>query len=135
MQHAKKFVLIPEDQLIKNTPSHQQVTEFDHQMSKILNSKLPDYEKIHLYYELLKRKMNLQDYNLPGITSENHAFEDEHTVQKDESVKLKEEIKPKVDENYMSIILESVPKIYKNQASLLLNILKDKPNTLNWNEH
>ncbi|GFT69242.1 uncharacterized protein TNCV_2253951 [Trichonephila clavipes] len=31
-----------------------------------------------------------RDYNLPGITSENHAFEDEHTVQKDESVKLKE---------------------------------------------
>ncbi|GFT83635.1 uncharacterized protein TNCV_2825761 [Trichonephila clavipes] len=109
--------------------------EFDHQMSKILNSKLPDYEKVHLYYELLKRKMNLQDYNLPGITSENHAFEDEHTVQKDESVKVKEEIKPKVDENYMSIILESVPKTYKNQASLLLNFLKDKPNTLNWNEH
>ncbi|GFY07345.1 uncharacterized protein TNCV_5085301 [Trichonephila clavipes] len=103
----------------------------DHQMSKILNSKLPDYEKVHLYYELLKRKMNLQDYNLPGITSENHAFEDEHTIQKDESVKLKEEIKPKVDENYMSIILESVPKTYKNQASLLLNILKDKPYTLN----
>ncbi|GFV79935.1 uncharacterized protein TNCV_1217031 [Trichonephila clavipes] len=124
-----------EDKLIKNTPSHQQVTEFDHQMSKILNSKLPDYENVHLYYELLKRKMNLQDYNLPGITSENHAFEDEHTVQKDESVKLKEEIKPKVDENYMSIILESVPKTYKNQAPLLLNILKDKPNTLNWNEH
>ncbi|GFW87799.1 hypothetical protein TNCV_1359031 [Trichonephila clavipes] len=100
-----------QDQLIKNTPSHQQVTEFDHQLSKILNSKLPDYEKVHLYYELLKRKMNLRDYNLPGITSEkHHAFEDEHTVQKDASVKLKEEIKPKVDENYMSIILESVPK-------------------------
>ncbi|GFW46562.1 hypothetical protein TNCV_1936321 [Trichonephila clavipes] len=75
--------------------------------------------------------MNLQDYNLPGITSENHAFEDEHTVQKDESVKLKEEIKPKVDENYMSIILESVPKTYKNQASLLLNtFLKIKPSTI-----
>ncbi|GFQ70827.1 uncharacterized protein TNCT_440381 [Trichonephila clavata] len=135
MQQAKKFVLIPEDQFIKNTPSQQQVTEFDHQMSKILNSKLPDYEKVHRYYELLKRKMNLQDYNLPGITSENHAFEDEHPVQKDEPVKLKEEIKPKVDANYMPIILESVPKFYKNQASTLLNILKDKPNILNWNEH
>ncbi|GFU22248.1 uncharacterized protein NPIL_593161 [Nephila pilipes] len=134
MQHAKKFVLIPEDQLIKNTPSQQQMTEFDHQMSKILNSKLPDYEKMQRYYELLRRKMNLQDYNLPGIASENHAFEDEHPVQKDEPVKLKGEIKPKVDENYMSIILESVPKTYKNQASTLLNILKDKPNILSWNE-
>ncbi|GFU00302.1 uncharacterized protein NPIL_231861 [Nephila pilipes] len=134
MQHAKKFVLIPEDQLIKNTPSQQQMTEFDHQMSKILNSKLPDYEKMQRYYELLRRKMNLQDYNLPGIAYENHAFEDEHPVQKDEPVKLKGEIKPKVDENYMSIILESVPKTYKNQASTLLNILKDKPNILSWNE-
>ncbi|GFR24879.1 hypothetical protein TNCT_496881 [Trichonephila clavata] len=61
----------------------------------------------------LKRKMNLQDYNLPGITSENHAFEDEHPVQKDEPVKLKEEINPKVEANYMPIILESVPKFYK----------------------
>ncbi|GFY59858.1 hypothetical protein TNIN_301981 [Trichonephila inaurata madagascariensis] len=86
-------------------------------MSKILNSKRPDYEKARLYYELLKRKMNLQDYNLPGITSENHAFEYEHPIQKDESVKLKEETKPKVDENYMPIILGSVPKTYKKQVS------------------
>ncbi|GFS54040.1 hypothetical protein TNCV_3762371 [Trichonephila clavipes] len=100
-------------------------------MSKILKSKLPDYEKkTHNYYELLKRKMNLQDYNLPGITSENHAFEDVHLVQKDESGKWKEEIKTKVGENYIRIILESVRKTYKNQA-LLLNILKDKPNILN----
>ncbi|GFV26496.1 hypothetical protein TNCV_3361521 [Trichonephila clavipes] len=80
MQHAKNFVLIPEDQLIKNTPRQQQMTSFDPQMSKILK------------------------------TSENPALEYEHLVQKDESGKWKEEIKTKVGENYMSIILESLSK-------------------------
>ncbi|GFV98529.1 hypothetical protein TNCV_4848591 [Trichonephila clavipes] len=73
-------------------------------MSKILKSKLPDYEKKHNYYKLLKRKMNLQNYNLPGVASENPALEYEHLVQKDESGKWKEEIKTKVGENYMRII-------------------------------
>ncbi|GFY03806.1 hypothetical protein TNCV_1195861 [Trichonephila clavipes] len=81
MQHAKNFVLIPEDQLIKNTPRQQQeVTQFDQKMSKILK------------------------------TSENPALEYEHPVQKDESGKWKEEIKTKVGENYIRIILESLSK-------------------------
>ncbi|GFT11032.1 hypothetical protein NPIL_134031 [Nephila pilipes] len=62
------------------------------------------------------------------------TVEDEHPVQKDEPVKLKGEIKPKGDNNYASIILESVPKTYKNQESTLLNILKDKPIISSWNE-
>ncbi|GFX53975.1 hypothetical protein TNCV_1155061 [Trichonephila clavipes] len=88
-------------------------------MSKILKSKLLDYEKKkHNYYELLKRKMNLQNYNLPGVASENPALEYEHLVQKDESGKWKEEIKTKVGQNYMRIILESLSKRHKNQASI-----------------
>ncbi|GFV55261.1 hypothetical protein TNCV_5010091 [Trichonephila clavipes] len=44
------------------------------------------------------------------VASENPALEYGHLVQKDESGKWKEEIKIKVGENYMRIILESLSK-------------------------
>ncbi|GFU52144.1 hypothetical protein TNCV_774861 [Trichonephila clavipes] len=75
--------------------------------------------------------MNLQNYNLRGVASENPALEYEHLVQKDESGKWKEEIKTKVGENYMRIILVFIKDIKIKHRSTLLNILKDKPNILN----
>ncbi|GFU61287.1 hypothetical protein TNCV_5033401 [Trichonephila clavipes] len=47
-------------------------------------------------------------------TSENPALEYEHLVQKDESGKWKEQIKTKVDENYMRIILVFIKDIKKS---------------------
>ncbi|GFS77534.1 retrovirus-related Pol polyprotein from transposon 297 [Trichonephila clavipes] len=62
---------------------------------------------------LMRWALALQPYNFRIVhrsASENPALEYEHLVQKDESDKWKEEIKTKVGENYMRIILESLSK-------------------------
>lgn len=46
MEFATKYALVPEEDLSRHVPTKKQMTEFDVAMSKILNSSLPDHEKI-----------------------------------------------------------------------------------------
>lgn len=120
MDFAKKFALVPEDSLSKHVPTQQHMSDFDKQMSKILNSTLNEYEKVQRYYGLLQRKMNLENFNTPMTAI---------AMEEDE-----ENNKPKpTSAMYNSIVLESVPASLKKQASTLLQMLERNPTYIQWN--
>lgn len=119
MEFTKKYALIPEDSLSKHVPTQKQMTEFDKQMEKILNSSLEDSEKIQRYYELLNRKMNTEKFNLPWLTTKEDT--------------KKEELKGETATDYDSIILNSVPTPMQRKAGNALSIVKKNPDILTWN--
>lgn len=129
MEHAKKFALVPADTLSKHVPSKKQMSDFDLSMSKILNSTLPDYEKVQQYFELLKRKIDLQEFNRPLMTK----------PQEEELIK-KEPDKPsppleRKTEDDSSFILSSVPANMKRHAQILLDFLKKHPRKFEWDKN
>ena len=63
MEFSKTYALVPESDLSRHVPTKKQLSEFDKEMQKILNSDLHDFEKVQLYCELLLRKVNLMDFN------------------------------------------------------------------------
>ena len=65
MAQVKKFTLIPEELVIKHTVSSKRLSELDKLMVKILNSDLPDQEKLIRYHEVLQTSLNLQEFNQP----------------------------------------------------------------------
>lgn len=149
MEFAKKFALVPEEALNKHTPSQKQLSELDKALLKILNSSLPDYEKVQRYYELLQRKMNLQENNLPWIQRSDEEVEQQPAKPEQDSVKQDsakqeptttttqetvnpEHIKQEIDYNQLPLTL--VPSRMKKQALKLLEFLKTSPHKLEWNE-
>lgn len=147
MEHAEKYALIPEELLSKHVPSAKQMSEFDLAMSKILNSSLADHEKVRQYYELLKRKMDLQEFNMPWNPPTKPEMkqidESSNMNQKPEGIKQEqpeEDIKQEQPEgikqeqaDYDTFIISSVPKNMKKQAEALLNLLKSNSKTFQWN--
>lgn len=76
MEHARKFVLLPEEQVSRHIPSKTQMSEFDKEMHKVLQSNLSDYEKVLQYYTLLQKKQNIENFNLPWIKQMPEAEEE-----------------------------------------------------------
>ena len=152
MEAAEKFALIPEEMLSKHIPTKKEISDFDHAMLNILNSSLPDHEKVHQYYELLKRKMNMQDFNPPRISklqekneletqTEDKKEQKSHSENDDPEFLIKQEQSKKQtpnacekQETYTSIVLNSVNPRFKKQAEYLLQLLKSHPNIIRWNE-
>lgn len=128
MEHAKKYALVPEENLSKHVPTKQQMSEFDTAMSKILNSTLPDHEKVIQYFELLKRKMDLQEFNTPWMSKP-----PEQAPPKKETSEPKKEPQSEPDE--FALILSSVPPSMKRQARSLLNFLKNHPRKFEWDKN
>lgn len=141
MAQSKKFLLIPEDKHVI-TKSH--LTELDKELLRILNSHLPDSEKLHKYYELLQKRLNLQQFNHPFKRSSESIMSD--VLQPSEGVpfqesseekhkKVKREPTEKMDTDYESIIISSIPEKVKKKAQVVLNILKRQPDLINWTDH
>ena len=135
--------------LSKHIPTEKEISDFDRAMLKILNSSLPDHEKVRQYYELLQRKMNLQDFN-PSWINKSQEKESEAQSQEKESKTLPESHKQDIvtkqeltdqipsayekQEIYIPVILNSVHPRFKKQAEYLLQLLKSHPNIIRWNE-
>lgn len=126
MELAKKYALVPEENLSKHVPTKQQMSEFDTAMSKILNSTLPDHEKVIQYFELLKRKMNLQEFNTPWMSKPPKPTEKETSEPEEE---------PKSEPDELTLILSSVPPSMKRQARSLLDFLKNHPRKFEWDKN
>lgn len=139
MQYAKKYALVPEDTLSKHVPSQQHLSHFDQAMAKILTSNLPDHEKIQQYYKLLKRKMDMQEFNLPWMThtEEKNETDEQETSSKHEHLEKNAEKEPpspvKQEYEYSQAIINAVPRSFQKQAQDLLQFIKSHPNTLRWN--
>lgn len=113
MEFAKKFTLVPEDGFSKHIPPPQQLSELDKHMLQILNNKqLNDDEKVKMYYNILQKKLNLEENNPPWVAPE-----------------------PKPSVDYESLIVESTPLRMQKHTRNLLPILKSNPKLLKWNEH
>lgn len=125
MEFSKKFVLVPESDYSKHTPSQKQLSEFDKEMQKILNSNLQDFEKLQLYYDLLKRKMNLEDFNPPFKMD---------VTEKDETSKPIEDGTVQNPTNSEDNILKMIPTGVQKQGEQLLQYLKTYPDILRWND-
>lgn len=121
MEFAAKYALVPEEEFTKHVPTKKQMSELDVAMSKILNSSLPDHQKVQQYYELLKRKMDLQEFNTPWVAPQ----------KQEEEEPIKQEPQ---QEDYDSFILASVPKPMKKQAEGLLVFLKSQSKTFTWDK-
>lgn len=141
MEFATKYALVPEEQFSRHVPSKKQMTEFDVAMSNILNSSLSDHEKVRQYHELLQRKMNLQEFNLPWMSKqlENNKSEKEKS-EKENSEKAKPE-KEELDikqeaptelKDYDSFVISNVPMHMQKQAEALMNLLKSRSNAFEW---
>lgn len=136
MELATKYALIPEEELSRHVPTKKQMTDFDLNMSKILNSSLPDHEKVQQYYKLLKRKMNLQEFNLPWKL--NRPEEDEEKKESPKQDPVKEEPATELEEkpekeDFDEFVVSSVPNPMKKQAEALLKLLKSDSSKMKWN--
>lgn len=129
MEHAKKFALIPAETLAKHVPTKKQMSEFDLSMAKILNSTLPDHEKVQQYYELLKRKMDLEEFNKPSMQKP----QEEELIKKEPEKSLPHP-EPKTEDD-TSFILSSVPSNMKRYAQILLDFLKKHPRKFEWDKN
>ena len=60
----RKFAVVPYDQLNKHVVSPRQISDFDEEMSKILNNaQLSDQEKVQLYYQVMQQKFKMEEFN------------------------------------------------------------------------
>lgn len=129
----RKFLLIPED---KHVITKNHLSQLDHLMLKILNSSLPDSEKLHRYYELLQKRMNLQHFNQPFKSNQEESVVMQESSSND-TVKQEEPIDKaslSQDSHYDSIIINSMPEKLKKKADNALTIFKTRPNLIQWTD-
>lgn len=119
MDTFKKYALVPQEVMSKHSPTEQQLTEFDKEMTQILKSSLSEYEKVIKYYELLQRKMKMENYNLPWSPEKEIA---------------NRETSKESEPSYDSMILNSVPAHLMKNTTNLLSILKSQPHLIKWND-
>lgn len=138
MELSKKFALVPESELLKHAPTKQHLSDLDKEMMKILNSHLSDFEKIQLYHELLKRKMNLQEFNQPAKMDIQELKPSEKMDS--EEVKPSEEVSESpVDDptskisNFDEAVLKMIPTGLRKQTHQLIHFLKTDPDVFQWN--
>lgn len=122
MEHAKKFVLVPEQNLNKHIPSVERMSEFDMEMNKILKSTLSEKEKVRQFYDVLQKKMNMENFN-SGISPQ----------EKDDEKSILPIILQ--DPPLKSLILESVPKPMRKNTANILNVLQTHPDIIQWNKN
>ncbi len=138
MAQIKKFALIPEELVTKHTVSNKRLSELDKAMMKILHSDLPDHEKLVLYHELLKKSLNLQEFNHP-VEKKNEEVADNKKIDEKKNEEMKNEKVVtnkdsfKVKDNYQDLILSSVSKSMRRKAENALSLIKTQPDVLSWN--
>lgn len=120
MEHSKKFVLVPENQM--QVMDH--MSELDQQMKNILqNRDLPESEKATLYLQILQKYTNFsieRKVNSAAQEEEKEELNDEPLVKTE-----KDEIEEKV--------MNAAPVQYKDTAKDILQFLKGQ-NLLKWND-
>lgn len=124
MTYAKKMVLVEPRQIEKYKESmlDKALTKLDGEMYEILHRNVPDDEKAKHYSNSLRRYMNIDKSDV---------------VTKFDSDDSKEETKPddskKRTTEIQALVLDSVPKKWKSQASRLLTHIENNPD-VGWNE-
>jgi len=126
MAQVKKFTLVPEELVIKHTVSNKRLSELDKLMIKILNSDLPDHEKLIRYHEVLQTSLNLQEFNQP-FKEKQDPPEQVPVIEKKDVPEMKKE------DPHHGFILAAVPKSRRSAAENILELIRKQPNVLTYN--
>src|SRR6218665_80125 len=113
MEHAKKDGPCGTRQIEKwrETSLDKVVSKLDGQIYDILHRDIVDSEKAKLYSNSLSRYLNI---NKPSVVIKFESIDKEKETVKD-------------SEDVESMVLETIPKKWKRQASRLLKHLKNNP--------
>jgi hypothetical protein len=120
---------MPEELSVKHTVSSKRLSELDELMMTILNSNLPDHEKLARYHEVLQKSLNLQQFNTPTHEKKDIS---QDTSEKKDPPQHEAEKKP-LQINYQDFILPSIPKNMRGKAENVLGLIKNQPDILSWN--
>ena len=124
MEHAKKMVLVEPRQIekLKETMLDKTLSKLDGEIYEILHRNMADDEKAKLYSNSLSRYLNIDKPNVITKFETNtiNASDNKSEIVKD-------------SKNVESLVLETVPKKWKSQASRLLTHIKNNPD-VNWSE-
>ncbi|GBO37329.1 hypothetical protein AVEN_144341-1 [Araneus ventricosus] len=124
MEYAKKFILVPNDQISKHVPTEETLSELDREMSAMLkNKKISDDEKVKLYMQVLQKRLNILDHN--NVVQETIS-EAPHTEEEE-----KQDLVEKSD-LMEQLILESAPKNLKSNTRNILNYVKKSQDLMHW---
>ncbi|GBM79339.1 hypothetical protein AVEN_32953-1 [Araneus ventricosus] len=125
MEYAKKFILVPNDQISKHVPTEDTLSELDREMSTILKNKgLSDDEKVKLYMQVLQKRLNTSDHNNVVQETISEAASTQHTEEKQDLVEKSDLME--------HLILESAPKNLKSNTRNILNYFKNSQDLMHW---
>ena len=139
MAQVKKFTLVPEELVIKHTVSNKRLSELDKLMIKILNSDIPDQEKLTRYHEVLQTSLNLQEFNRPIVKIKENIKNpptSKSLPNQEMNKKDSEEIELDKKEygHYRDILLAAMTKSKRSKAENILTLIQQQPEVLSYNE-
>jgi len=131
MEHTKKMILVETRQIekLKESMLDKTLSKLDGEIYDILHRNIADDEKAKLYSNSLSRYLNIDKPNVVTTTfkSEDVAASDVGTAAASEKASESD------SKNVESLVLETVPKKWKSQASRLLTHIKNNPD-VTWSE-
>src|SRR5688572_17009409 len=133
MEHTKKMILVETRQIekLKESMLDKTLSKLDGEIYDILHRNIADDEKAKLYSNSLSRYLNIDKPSVVTTTfkSEDLAASDVGAAAASE--KASESVKD--SQNVESLVLKTVPKKWKSQASRLLTHIKNNPD-VTWSE-
>ena len=131
MEHTKKMILVETRQIekLKESMLDKTLSKLDGEIYDILHRNIADDEKAKLYSNSLSRYLNIDKPSVVTTT-----FKSEDAVASTDTVAIEKASESVKDsKNVESLVLETVPKKWKSQASRLLTHIKNNPD-VTWSE-
>jgi hypothetical protein len=141
MENAKKLLLVDParaTQLYRPTITDKKLSTLDHEISSVLNSELPDDEKVKRYSMCLKSYRVLDGYNTPKSNPDENILKSVPSSVRPKAKRLLKHIKPYTkwsDEGEIVGKERVVP--YSDISELMTETLSSKPSDkkpLGWEE-
>src|SRR5688572_10153951 len=131
MEHTKKMILVETRQIekLKESMLDKTLSKLDGEIYDILHRNIADDEKAKLYSNSLSRYLNIDKPSISTTTFKSEDVSASDVVAADASDKASESDSKNVE----SLVLETVPKKWKSQASRLLTHIKNNPD-VTWSE-
>ena len=130
MEHAKKMILVETRQIekLKESMLDKTLSKLDGEIYEILHRNIADDEKAKLYSNSLSRYLNIDKPSIVTTTSKSDDVTAAAVAAS--ATTIENATDPK---NVESLVLETVPKKWKSQASRLLTHIKNNPD-VTWSE-
>src|SRR5688572_23012183 len=133
MEHTKKMILVETRQLekLKESMLDKTLSKLDGEIYDILHRNIADDEKAKLYSNSLSRYLNIDKPSVVTTTFKSEDVSASDVGAAIASENASESVKD--SQNVESLVLETVPRKWKSQASRLLTHIKNNPD-VTWSE-